>query len=105
MEKKYWKSPEKWESCSKGHTKDIRRRDGLGASDLNYTTPVQRTSHEASRLNDITSGRMTGHQLVIMCNLYVFRLQDIEGSADRVRTGEGRADHHTNDRSPASNNV
>ena len=52
----------------------------------------------------ITAGMM-GHQLVIMCNLYVFRLQDIEGSADRVGTREGRADHCTNDGSPASNNV
>ena len=40
-----------------------------------------------------------------MCKLYVCRLHDVEGSADRVGTGEGRADHCTNDGSPASNNV
>ena len=34
--------------------------------------------------------QMTGHQLVIMCNLYVSRLQDVKGSADRVGTGEQR---------------
>ena len=49
--------------------------------------------------------RMVGHQLVIKCNWYVSRLQDIEGSADRVGTGERRADHCMNDGSPASNNV
>ena len=69
-----------------------------------YTTLKDLLTESGLEKEGLITARMMGHQLVITCNLYVFRLQDIEGSADRVGTREGRTDHCTNDGSPASCN-